>query len=97
MTEKREYRVIWKRVDCRQKVKRYARRESAERFMRLFGPEPWTVYGKEPDALWCCSGYECACRGITEREKSDADRAEMPALEYVRLECREVGEWEAQS
>jgi hypothetical protein len=95
MDTRYEYRVVWKRVGLKPKRKRYARRASAERFMRLFGPEPWTVYGGDADSVWCCNGYECACRGVTHREKAEADRAVMPALEYIRLEQRPIGDWSA--
>ena len=71
-------------------------RAKAERFLKLFGPEPWTAYGsKDGNELACCSGHECGCGGMTFRERSEYQFAEMPALEYVRLEAREVGAWES--
>jgi hypothetical protein len=47
------------------------------------------------DKPHCCVGYsdECGCFGETVREMSDRQRANMPPLEYVRLERRPVGEW----
>jgi hypothetical protein len=62
--------------------------------MVLLGPEPWLAFGKDPDALYCCSGDECGCGGLTVREQSDDERAKIPALEYVRLQERAVGEWQ---
>lgn len=91
-----EYRVTWKRVGCRAKSKRFAGRPSAEKFLLLFGPEPWAYYadrGKGADDLACCSGYECACGGETYRERSDAQRARQPGLEYVRLSARALNPW----
>lgn len=90
-----EYRVTWKRQGCRSKAKRYATRAKAERFMRLFGPEPWLVYkpGVDGDSRVCCSGRECACGGMTFKEQSDAEREKMPPLEYLRLEHRRVYNW----
>ena len=88
-----EFRVTWKRAGCRAKSRVYSRKSSAERFIYLFGEEPWRYYGGNPDALQCCSGYECACRGLTVRQAAAEDRARMPPLEYIRLETRQVGEW----
>jgi hypothetical protein len=63
--------------------------------MTLLGPEPWKAFGKSPDEPFCCriANVECSCEGKTFREHSDEERAAMPALEYVRLESREVGPW----
>ena len=93
----REYRVVWQREGLRRKVKRYATLRAAERFMVLLGPEPWSALGKSPDALWCCSGYECecGCGGTTVRQLSDEQRKRMPALLSVQMETREVGAWRA--
>lgn len=91
-----EYRVSWKREGLKVKRKRYATRKGAERFLRLFGPEPWTVYAGKytgPDDRVCCSGYECGCEGLTYREQAERDRREMPKLEWLRLEQRVVGSW----
>jgi hypothetical protein len=89
-----EYRVVWKREGCHRKERRFARVATAERFLLLFGPEPWTAYGAEPGRPYCCSGYECGCGGLTERQRTAEERAKMPPLEYVRMESRLVGLWE---
>ena len=102
-----EYRVVWKRVGLPRKTKRYAQRWRAERLVLLLGPEPWKAIGKDPDAKFCCSGYECDCRGRTVRDEmlgrrtvvvpDDAAKewkdAPYAAVEYVRIEEREVGLW----
>ena len=90
-----EYRVVWKRYGCDQRSRRYATLAGASRFMLLFGDEPWTAFPKKPspDDLVCCSGRECACGGLTYRQESEQKRENMPALVYIRLESREVGEW----
>lgn len=91
-----EYRVAWKRVGCRAKSKRFRDLAAAEKFMTLFGPEPWTYYAdrdKGADDLICCTGYECGCGGETYRGRSDAQRARQPGLEYVRLQLRGVDPW----
>jgi hypothetical protein len=91
-----EYRVTWKRVGCDAKVRRYSTLAGAERFLRLFGPEPWTYKtGATADALWCCYGYECSCGGVTNAEAAKLKRCELPELEYARIERRRIGEWEA--
>lgn len=101
----REYRVTWKRRGLLPKRKRYATLAAARRFLRLFGPEPWTVFAlgrggvpKDGDALACCRGTEeeqCNCGGRTLRQQAEHDRKQMPPLEWVRLQSRPVGAWEA--
>lgn len=89
-----QYRVKWKRVDSRVKRVNYVSRKRAEnRLLLLTSDEPWLAMGKSPDEFVCCDGYECGCSGMTIREESDRLRAAMPALEYARIECREVGPW----
>lgn len=91
---KYEYRVTWQREGCRKRVKRCALESTAERFMKLLGPEPWMAYDQDPDELDCCNGYMCGCQGRTVREVSDFRRKEMPRLEFARIERRAVDEWE---
>ena len=88
-----EYRIVVKRKGVREKSRIYRTRKGAERRLALFDPEPWAVYGKQPDELDCCDGSQCFCGGFTVREASDSKRARMPALEYVRIEARQVGDW----
>lgn len=90
-----EFRVVWEREGQHRKVRRYARREAAQRFMLLFGPEPWKAYAPipDPDRFACCSGYECGCGGLTYRQQSEEKRASLPALKFMRLEVRAVGTW----
>jgi len=89
-----EYRVVWKRKDRKRQAKRYVSRKLAEKFMLIFGPEPWRAWApnKGPDSLVCCRGHECGCGGLTFREQEAAK--EIPPLEYVYMEQREVGKWE---
>lgn len=101
---KKEYRVVWKRkpfmadeydIDPRPKVRRYATKKGADKFMQLLGPEPWRGYAPDvdPDSYICCSGKECGCGGLTYREKAEEMRKTLPPIAYIRLEEREVGEW----
>lgn len=90
---KYEYRVVWQREGCRKRVKRCALESTAERFMKLLGPEPWTAFNQDPEEL-CCDGYQCGCGNRTVREISDDKRKDMPKLEFARIERREVDEWE---
>lgn len=96
LRERREYRVVWKRENLRQKHKLYATEKASRRFLLLLGDEPWKVThpGKSPDEPSCCDGYMCGCEGKTIRERHDEVRVNMPKLEWVRLEGREVGTWE---
>ena len=90
-----EYRVVWKRENLRVKRKRYVSRKFAERFLALLTDlEPWKRLGENPDALACCSGYECGCGGVTVRQGHESRLAEMPPLEWAHIEQREVGSWE---
>lgn len=74
--------------------KPYSTLTGANRFMLLLGPEPWKALKKNPDDFWCCAGAGCTCGGITVRDEMLGKRKDMPKLEYVRLEQRQVGEWE---
>lgn len=95
-----EYRVVWKREGIKVKRRRYATRSAVDRFLVLFGPEPWKAYvrrGKGPDDYVCCPGtssYECGCDGVTYRERSERMGAEIPKLEWIRVEQRAIGAWE---
>ena len=93
MSDGVEYRVVWKRVGIRSKHRPFARRASADRFVRLFGPEPWTYLGRDPDAYVCCSGYNCGCGGETYRQANETTRRELPHLEWFRIEQRGVEPW----
>ena len=88
-----EYRVVWTRTEGTRKVKRYATRKGAERFMALLGPEPWTAFGRRPDDVFCCDGHACGCEGLTVRETMLRDRGDMPYLRSAHIECRFVGDW----
>lgn len=87
-----EYRVIYKREGLNPKRKRYVSLKRAERFVRILGPEPWKEFGKHAESR-CCDGQECACGGLTEQERQDEYMKDVPKLEYVRIEQREVGKW----
>ena len=88
-----EFRVVSKREGCDVKRKVYQTRRAAERRMILYGPEPWSLAGKDPDKYFCCDGRMCGCDGMTNREESEYRRESMPKLEYARIESREAGEW----
>lgn len=88
-----EFRVVWKRTESKQKLRVFKTSRGAERFMLLFGPEPWIAYPqKGPDDFYCCRGcWECL--GLTVRAYHERFRAELKPLEYLRLETRRVGQW----
>lgn len=91
---KYEYRVIYQREGCRKRIKRCAKEATAERFMKLLGPEPWTAFKQDPDYWYCCDGWMCGCDGYTIREHSDAIRKDMPKLAFARIERRAIDGWE---
>lgn len=88
-----EYRLVWQRSGQRRKSRRFIYKKTLDRFMTLMGPEPWKAYGKSPDDYDCCNGRECGCGGLTMQQRSDLRRQEMPAIEFKRVEVREVGDW----
>lgn len=96
MKTRQQYRVRWKRVGLDPKRKSYWTERAACRWMALLGPEPWTALGKKADTLVCCNGYNCACGGRTWREYMMDDRSQIPPIEYIEMDVREVqqGEWE---
>lgn len=89
---KSEYRIVWKREGLKEKRKVYKLLVRAKRHMLLLGPEPWKAFGRDPEELFCCrGGYDqCGCGGLTVREKFMEDRKNLPPIEFIRLERREV-------
>ena len=87
------YRVVSIREGTRPKVRPFATLRAAQNRLRLLGPEPWAALGKDPEAIWCCSGRECHCDGRTVREMMLAERATLPPLVAAWIEEREVGPW----
>lgn len=94
---KTEFRLVWKRVGGKRKVRRFVRRKALDRFVTLLGPEPWKAFDKEPEDLVCCRGFECMCQGATVRQDSDAKREGMPPIESIHVETRYVGNWAKES
>lgn len=99
MTERREWRVVWKREGRKEKNKRYRTHAGAARWIQILGPEPWTAFGGRPDDYMCCSGNpdSCGCGGMTWKEHWEEKRLEIPKLEWTRIESRTVGPWEVES
>lgn len=96
----REYRVTWKREGLAKKVRRYSRASTAKGLLaRLLATaeEAVQLRGHEPEELFCCSGLQCGCGGKTYLQEEEEYRAELPPLEYVFLEERQVGPWSAVS
>lgn len=92
-----EWRVVWQREGCDQRRKLFQREHAARRRFLFLGPEPWLASGRNPDERWCCSGSGmdgCPCGGLTVREHEAEVVKELPALIYVRMERREVKDWE---
>lgn len=105
MRSRTEFRVTWARIhpgdgqagpSVKDKSRTFRTRHHANRWIRLLGPEPWTAYGVDPDEFACCSGIECGCGGLTNRQSSDEKRKGMPPVKWILLEMRQVteGPWE---
>lgn len=92
--QRTEFRVVWKRQGLPIKRKKYPARSRAEKFMTIFGSCPWLAFDQDPDAFECCSGHGCSCGGRTIRQAFAERYAEIPKLEWVRLEYRMVGPWQ---
>jgi hypothetical protein len=102
-----EYRVLSKRQDTAVKDKRFRSLKAVrDRVGLLLSDEPWRFFGsagertRDGDGLYCCPGtqhYECGCGGLTVREHALAPRENLPPIEWVRVEKRQVTttEWEA--
>ncbi|MDX9913250.1 MAG: hypothetical protein RBS77_01570 [Candidatus Moranbacteria bacterium] len=83
------YRVVSKREGIRPKIKTFATLKAAQkRIALLTDPEPWKVLGAGPDDIFNTDTMQ------TYGEFTDAIRGDMPALEWVRLERREVSPWQ---
>lgn len=88
-----EYRLVTKREGQDPRVRIYRTLKGAQRRLLLYGPEPWLFWGKGPDGLVCCDGWECGCGGDTYRERTAQIREHCPALECARIEQRRVSSW----
>lgn len=90
------YRVVSLREgNARPRVKEYKSLKGAERRYQLIAsPEPWVAIGRKPDELYCCTGQECSCDGITVRECMERDRKRYPKLLSAKIERRRVEPWE---
>lgn len=76
----------------------YQRRHAAERLALIIsgGTDNMAkATGDDPDDYACCSGSECGCGGLTNRDAWAKRAAEFPTLiEGPTIQAREVGEWE---
>lgn len=94
-----EYRVVWQREGLTPKSRLYKTLKGAEkRKALLLDPIPEIAKAhftfQDLDGHYCCSGRECGCGGSTLREMLEYQSKDIPALQWVRIESREVGEWE---
>jgi hypothetical protein len=89
----KEYRIVYKRHELKPKRKLYKSLRGVRRFLLLLGDEPWKAFGRDPDEFYCCDGHYCRCGGKTVREDVMDRYKEIPLLEWVKIEEREVGEF----
>ena len=91
---KKEYRIVWEREGIRRKTKRYRSLKMLKRYVRLLkNDRPWEIFNLDKDDNYCCGGHECGCQGETVEEHFQNRYVEIPDLEYLYLESREIGEW----
>ena len=92
-----EYRVRWLREGGNLKTRVFQTHRFAARLVAIMGPTPWVPLGKNPDAIFCCSGHECGCGGVTWREHLLSKREGedgMPPLMFAEIQRRRVEPWE---
>lgn len=95
-----EYRLLIKRTGNAVKERRARSMKSIERHIGLLtSPEPWRFYGvgessrKGPDDYVCCAGTyhdQCSCGGLTMREETEERRRNLPPIESIRVERRQI-------
>ena len=91
---KYEYRLVWQRDGCVKKIRRFAKYESAKRYSLLFGPTPWKYSKANPDDYIQFPDTESGHMGETYRERFEAQKEELPPIEYFLIERRKIGDWE---
>ena len=101
-----EYRLLVSRAGQVKDWRARSMKAIVRRLGLLTSPEPWRFYGdrenrsKGPNDYHCCAGTyhdQCGCGGITMREQSEEIRKNLPPIESIRLEARQVvtTTWEA--
>ena len=95
-----EYRIVCKRQGQQKKNFKSRSVRLIQRRTYLLGDTPWKAFGKEPYDFICCdgksldwSGEICGCKGETYKEQAETMKAQLPPVEYIKVEYREVGEW----
>ena len=98
---KHEYRVLSQRVGMlRPAEKRFATKKAVDRRVNILtSDKPWEIFtpNKDPDDYFCCSGgmsMQCGCGGITVREYHEEYVKDLPPLILLRVDQREVSDWE---
>lgn len=95
-----EYRLLVQRTGNAVKDWRARSMKAVERRIGLLtSPEPWRFYGdrenrsKGPDDYFCCAGTyhnQCGCGGSTMRQEAELKRKDLPPIEWIRLERRQI-------
>ena len=101
MRTRRQFRLTWQRAANEEagfvlpmvKSKTFASMKAAQRHIRILtSDEPWREWAPDdgPSDLVCCPGHQCCCGGLTRAEDRDQKRAELPAIEWIRIEERTI-------
>lgn len=95
-----EYRLLIQRRGNNVKDFRARSLKAIEKRIGLLtSPEPWRFFNdaseraKDADDFVCCAGTrydECGCGGQTMREQAEALRANLPPIESLRVERRQI-------
>lgn len=91
-----EYRVVIRREGQRPKYRKFVKWSAVERLLVLLGDQPWKAWAPDVDGneVECCDGYMCGCGGMTYAEGALKVREQMPKLESITIQQRQVGIWE---
>lgn len=92
-----EYRLLIQRTgNSRKDWRTRSLKSLANRIGLLTSPEPWRFYGsrdereRDGDELACCRGEACGCGGLTVREQALAPRENLPQIESLYVEKRQI-------
>jgi hypothetical protein len=92
----REYRVTWQRQGLSRRSVLRQSAEAAERYTQLLRGQMQELHpDRDPDDYTCCDGSQDGCGGLTWREEWDRRSQQVPPLVLLRIDSREVGEWES--
>ena len=97
-----EYRLSWKRRhpeggQVYSRARTFQSWAAARRLLLVLLGRGYEIDERGPDALWCCSGWECGCGGVTVFEHWQGEHERITgkggAMLRLTLSRRPVGRW----